>query len=327
MADPVKPITWTAPAAIVLLRLGVLVILILLSLLLYLDVTSARVDSSGIYMLLHGLLFALFGATGIYIAKRCNAIRACEHATVETTAALLENLPAPLLLLSAGDVIVYANDPACAALNTTAQTLCAKRFSELCLIDGKPIPESFGCSAYLMRESMKPLPVSYKTREVLVPEAVLPDSEGGCDSQITVTLLLFNDITDAMKLIGQLQKVERITSATRMAGEMAHEIQVPLSTLSASVQLLRHYEEKATSADWLPNSPRRNDRRELFEHIEDASSRMNSVIRNFIDFAEFSPKDLLSIIKLDSIEENQGYIDHLNTIGRNFKDGQNSHSG
>jgi signal transduction histidine kinase len=108
---------------------------------------------------------------------------------------------------------------------------------------------------------------------------------------------------------------------------MAHEIKAPLSTLSASIQLLRHYEEKATAADWLPNSPRRNDRRELFEHIEDASARMDSVIRNFIDFAEFSPQDLISIIKLDSIEGNQGYIDHLNTIGRGLKDGQNSHSG
>ena len=142
-----------------------------------------------------------------------------------------------------------------------------------------------------------------------------------------ITLLLFTDITDALKTSGQLQKVEHITSATRIAGEMAHEIQAPLSTLSASVQLLRHYEDKATAADWLPNSPRRNDRRELFEHIEDASARMDRVIRNFIDFAEFSPQDLLSIIKLDSIGENQGYIDHLNTRGRDLKDGQNTHSG
>jgi len=325
MADPEKPRSWTEPAPMLLARLVVLGVLVLLSMLLYLDVSSSRLNPSGIYMLLHGLLLALCGAVGIYIAKRRHLSNA--RKTSETASMLLENIPAPLLLLNSDGLIVYANDSACSALNTPGLNLCAKQFDELCLKEGKPIPESFGRSAYLIRSSGTPLPVSYTTRDLQIQKAVLPGTEGGKDAPVSITLLLFTDISDALKTFRQLQKVERITSATRIAGEMAHEIQAPLATLSASVQLLRHYEEKATSADWLPNSPRRNDRRELFEHIEDASSRMDSVIRNFIDFAEFSPQDLLSIIKLDSIEENQGYIDHLNTIGRNIKDGQNSHSG
>ena len=121
--------------------------------------------------------------------------------------------------------------------------------------------------------------------------------------------------------------MERITAATRIAGEMAHEIRTPLTAISASVQLLRHYEASTTAADWLPNSPRRLDRKELFNHIEDASRQMDDVVKNFINFAEFSPADLLSIIKLDSIGENTSYIDHLNTVGRGYKDGQNSDCG
>ena len=54
---------------------------------------------------------------------------------------------------------------------------------------------------------------------------------------------------------------------------------------------------------------------------------MDSVIKNFIDFAEFSPADLLSIIKLDSIDENEGYIGHINTIAKGFEHGQNSDRG
>ena len=92
-------------------------------------------------------------------------------------------------------------------------------------------------------------------------------------------------------------------------------------------QLLQHYEEKSTAADWLPNSPRRKDRVELFNHIMTASEQMDSVIKNFVDFAEFSPADLLSIIKLDSIDENLGYIGHLNTIAKGFENGQDSNSG
>ena len=273
------------------------------------------------------LIFACFGAASIYIAKRCRFSHAHERTVSETISAMLKSIPTPMLLLNTEGCIVYANDLACDALNTSEEQLCTQKFSAICHQNGHSIPESFGRSAYLIRETMTPLPVTYTTRDMRIAKTALPGMQGRRNMDITITTLLFNDITDALMVTHQLQKVERITSATRIAGEMAHEIQAPLSTLSASVQLLRHYEEKATAADWLPDSPRRHDRRELFEHIEDASSRMDSVIRNFIDFAEFSPRDLLSIIKLDSLEQNEGYIDHLNTTGRGLKDGQDSHSG
>lgn len=289
--------------------------------------TLFSMDSSWMAVMVRNLMFAFVGAAGIYISNRCNFSNAHGHAVTQTMSTLLESIPVPVLLLTTEGLIVYANDPACAALNTTGQFLCTKKFTELCHRDGKPIPESFGRSTYLIREAKTPLPVSYSTRDMRIQKAALPGAEDRKNTDIEITLLLFTDITEALKTSRQLQKVERITSATRIAGEMAHEIQAPLATLSASVQLLRHYEDKATSADWLPNSPRRNDRRELFEYIDDASARMDSVIRNFIDFAEFSPQDLLSIIKLDSIGENQGYIGPLNTRGKGFKDGQNSHSG
>jgi hypothetical protein len=66
---------------------------------------------------------------------------------------------------------------------------------------------------------------------------------------------------------------------------------------------------------------------ELFSHIIGASEKMDTVIQNFVDFAEFSPDDLLSIIKLDSIDENEGYIGHLNTSAKGLAHGQNSDSG
>lgn len=108
---------------------------------------------------------------------------------------------------------------------------------------------------------------------------------------------------------------------------MAHEIRTPLTTISASIQLLKHDETNTTSADWRPSSPRKKDRMELFNHIMGASDQMDTVIQNFVDFAEFSPDDLLSIIKLDSIDENKSYIGHLNTIAKGFEHGQNSDRG
>ena len=289
--------------------------------------TMLDMDSSITAILVRGCTFALFGGVSIYIARRCDFIQTKGQILSSTTASLLGSIPAPAMLLSEDGHILFANEPACSALKTPGEQLCSRRFVDLRKEPGKPIPESYGRTTTLMREGSSPLPVAYMTQDLQLPRAALESLVNDTEGEIKVTLLVFRDISEALKTARQLEKIEWVTNATRLAGEMAHEIQAPLASLSASVQLLRHYEEKATAADWLPSSPRRRDRNELFEHIEDASARMDSVIRNFIDFAEFSPQDLLSIIKLDSSEENQGYIGHLNTIGRGLTDGQNSHSG
>jgi hypothetical protein len=278
-------------------------------------------------IVLRGLVFAFFGGTSIYIAQRCGFIQTQAQTLKTTTTVLLESIPVPALLLSEQGHILFANQPASDALNTCAKNLCTKTFMDLRQDSEPALPEGLGQTASLHRENASALPVAYQTQDFIIPEMAFPDSPKDSKKQIELTLLLFNDISHELSTRRQLEKIERVTSASRIAGEMAHEIQGPLSSLSASLQLLKHYEAKATAADWLPSSPRRRDRNELFEHIEDSSTKMETVIRNFIDFAEFSPKDLLSIIKLDSIGEKQGYISHLNIIGRDVQDGQNTHSG
>ena len=291
------------------------------------DGASPGTDASTEAIALRGLLFVMFGAASIYVAKRCDYIKAQERVLVTTTYTLLDNIPVPAMLLSEKGRILSANAPASYVLNTSREELTNRTFSELRQEPNQPIPEHFGHTAALLRDKASPLIVSYRTQDFHIPEAALFGSKRASKEPLNVTLLIFNDITEELKIRSQLDKVERITNATRIAGEMAHEIQGPLASLSASLQLLKHYESKATAADWLPNSPRRKDRAELFNHIEDASTRIDTSIKNFVDFAEFSPQDLLSIIKLDSIDEKQGYIGHLNTIGSDLKDGQNSYSG
>ncbi len=289
--------------------------------------TAHRMNSGISAIVLRGLAFAFFGGASIYIARRCAFIEAQEQTLQNTTTTLLESIPAPALLLSEQGQILFANQPASITLNTSNANLCARKFTDMRQDAKHAIPESFGQTATLSRDNASDLPVAYQTSDFIIPEIAFPDSPKDSKDQIKLTLLVFNDISQELATRRKLEKIERITSATRIAGEMAHEIQGPLASLSASLQLLKHYETKATAADWLPNSPRRRDRNELFEHIENSSTKMDAVIRNFIDFAEFSPKDLLSIIKLDSTEEKQSYIGHLNTIGRDVRDGQNSHSG
>ncbi len=289
--------------------------------------TALQINGSDTAIALRGIAFAFFGGASVFIAKRCDFIHAQANTLKNTTSTLLNSIPVPALLLSEDGGILFANEPACYTLKVEERQLRSRTFADLRQESSKPIPETYGHAATLVRQGSSPIPVTYRTHDFALIGSSLYPAEVGAKDMVKVTLLVFNDISDALKTSRQLEKVERITNATRIAGEMAHEIQAPLAALSASVQLLKHYEAKATAADWLPNSPRRKERIELFEHIEDASNRIDSSIKNFVDFAEFSPQDLLSIIKLDSTDGNQGYIGHLNTIGRGLRDGQNSHSG
>lgn len=277
-------------------------------------------------ILLRTFAFACFGVAGIFVSKRCNFIPRTKGAAKPAPRFLLENVPSPTMLLDRNGRILGVNEPVCQLLNTPAEKLSALTFENL-VVEGKTkIPDTYGTAAYLARTDLPALPVAYRSADVQIPATPLPGRHEPVD-EVTVTLLALRDISLPLELERQLSKVDRITAATRIAGEMAHEIRTPLTAISASVQLLKHYEEHATAAEWLPNAPRRKDRIELFEHIASASEQMDSVIKNFIDFAEFSPADLLSIIRLDSSDENQGYIGHLNMIGRGLDNGQDFDSG
>jgi len=274
---------------------------------------------------LRSLTFALFGVLSIYVSKRCDYIKRHGHDAQNAIIRLIEGLSANILVLDRDGQILMANPAACDILRTTADALCGRRFTEISDPEHIVIPKSYGPSTCLSRHGHPHLPVGYCRSDIQLPAAALP--ELGAEEEIAVTLVVFTDLSEALAMERRLNLVEHISAATRIAGEMAHEIRTPLTSISASIQLLKHYEEKSTSADWLPNSRRRKDRAELFEHITSAYNQMNSVIQHFIDFAEFSPKDLISIIKLDSIDENQGYIGQFNTISKGCKNGQNSDSG
>lgn len=276
-------------------------------------------------IILHVLTFALFGVASIYVSKRCSYLNQHNQDARNTAQILLSNIGACILLLNRQGQILFSNSAACEKLHTSVEELSLRKFPELCVSELRPLPEHYGQSAHLSRADAPPLPVSFHSADITLPATSMPDTQE--KERVEVTLLVFSDISLPLELEYQLEQVERVTAATRIAGEMAHEIRTPLTAISASIQLLQHYENKTTAADWLPNSPRKKDRVELFEHIMNASYEMDAVIQNFVDFAEFSPADLLSIIKLDSIDENHGYIGHLNTRAKGFEHGQNSDSG
>jgi two-component system sensor histidine kinase PilS (NtrC family) len=278
-------------------------------------------------VLLRILTFACFGLVSIYVSRHCRHISQHKNDAKATADTLLDTLQAGVLVLDCHGKILFANPAACEMARAPEAEFCNQTFTELCTTGEAICQGTYGATAYLSRPGTTPLPVSYRTTDIKLPAAAFENTPDTKEEERAVTLLVLADLSHSLELEQQLGQIKRITEATRIAGEMAHEIRTPLTAISASIQLLEHYEETASAADWLPNSPRRNDRRELFVHIADATERMDAVVKNFVDFADFSPTDLLSIIKLDSIDENNGYIGRLNTIAKGLENGQNSDRG
>jgi len=289
---------------------------------------GAQTNSLPLYtsVALRVFTFALSGIVGVYMSKRCNYRQHGQDPWV-TAKNLMKDLDIGILLLNRQGRILDANPKACSLLQTTEQNLSTREFGQMFRPGNTPIPKQYGETTYLERgDDPAPLPVSFCSVNLLLPRNATEGRTDGEQKEIDATLILFSDLSRTMELERQTKRLNQISAATRVAGEMAYEIRTPLTTISASVQLLKRYEEKTTAADWLPNSPRRKDRAELFAHISSASDQMDSVIRNFSSFAEILPSDLLSIIKLDSNPENQGYIPLLNTREKGLENGENPDS-
>lgn len=272
------------------------------------------------------VIFSLFGATGIYISRRCAYYGRNIRNTRSIIQTLLEKLNAGVLLLNQEGLVLSANPEACDLLRTAPEQLAGRSFAERCTTDMQSLPEHYGSSAWINRPGAPPIPAALRRTEIELPNTAVPGSKEN-EGTARITLLVLTDLSHPLQMERQLAQANRTAAATRFAGEMAHEIRTPLTTISASIQLLQHYEQSASTTDWLPNSPRKRDRTELFNHILGASEKMDSAVRHFVDFAEYSPADLISIIKLDSIDQNEGYIGHLNTREKGFKHGQNPDSG
>ncbi|MCF7847912.1 MAG: hypothetical protein K9M45_03600 [Kiritimatiellales bacterium] len=269
--------------------------------------------------------FCFFGMASVYVSRRCGYINRQEQMFRNMTEFIFQNVQAGLLLLDTEDRILIANHTACELLFQREEDLAALPFPSL--IDAKTIntADSIGHAVYFKRPGGNPFPVTYHRSTVNLPASIVPrvnEKKG----DVPVTILVFNDISHIIEMQVELKNAERVSAATKIAGEMAHEIRTPLTAISASIQLLAQYEKYSDATDWLPDSPKVTERAELFEHILSAVDRMDTVIQNFCDFSEYSPEDLMTIIKLDSAAEEDGYIRQFKNVERGIKNGQNSHS-
>lgn len=97
----------------------------------------------------------------------------------------------------------------------------------------------------------------------------------GADRESTVVINHYTDITEGQKLYGQLIQSEKMAALGVLAGNIAHELNNPLTGISSLTQFL---------ISKIDNEQLRTD----LQEIHDASARSQTIIKNLLEFASES---------------------------------------
>jgi len=257
------------------------------------------VNTSGAMLLRIGI-FIVFGIASAYVSRRCDYISKKEKQFREITKIFFENVKTGLLLLDADDHILMANNRACILLGRDEPGLIDKSLSSIHL---KPSDlknsdtDLRGASDYFRRSDGSVFPVSIEDARLTLPAEAVPHANAEADTQVDARILNFNDLSHFLRLQSQTRQIERIKAAANMAKEMAHQIRTPLTGISGAVQLLHLNLKNPDKKDV------EKEREEVCQQIVMESVRMDKIIQNFLDYAEFSPKDIRELIQMDIDQE------------------------
>ncbi len=257
------------------------------------------VNTSGAMLLRIGI-FIIFGVASAYVSRRCDYISKKEKQFREITQVIFENVKTGLLLLDSDDNILMANNRACVLLGRDELGLLNKSLSFIHLKPSELKDSDTnlrGASDYFRRSDGSVFPVSIEDAHLSLPAEAVPHAQAKADTLVNTRILNFNDLSNFLRLQSQTRQIERIKAAANMAKEMAHQIRTPLTAISGAVQLLQLNLKSPAPEEAA------KEREDVCQQIVTESVRMDKIIQNFLDYAEFSPKDIRDLIQMDIDQE------------------------
>ena len=204
---------------------------------------------------------------------------------------ILRYLRSGLLTVDTSGKIIYFNRTAEEILEYKEKEIKGKNFEE---IFQQRLPD-FGerlalaltsnqmhsrCELYIHSLSGKKVPIGMST-------SILKDKEG----QKRGLIAIFQDLTEAKKLEEKMRLKDRLAAVGELSAGIAHEIRNPLASISGSVEVLK--EELSLSEE----------NEKLMELILKESSRLNSILTEFLQYAKIKETSLTKVELVHLIDE------------------------
>jgi len=117
--------------------------------------------------------------------------------------------------------------------------------------------------------------------------SVLKESKGQAQGHVVI----FQDVTDVVRMEGELRRSERLAAVGEMAAKIAHEIRNPLASISGSIQILRSGGHAETDEE---------ENRKLTEIVIRETERLDNLITNFLQYSR-PPAPTIERVEIDTL--------------------------
>lgn len=233
-------------------------------------------DEAFYAVFLHLCLFYFFAFISGYFAERL-FVTARELTNVKLeTEEILERMRSGLMTVNADGVIVYFNQRAGRILEIDPEVAKGRKVEDL--FDGRLsvfkeyIEHGLRWSRAESRSEIAIKDILGRETPIGLSSSIIRDN----DRSLRGIIILFQDLTEAKKLNERIMAADRLAAVGQMAAGIAHEIRNPLASISGSVEVLK--EELNLEGE--------NQR--LLQLILKESSRLNTILSDFLNFARIS---------------------------------------
>ncbi len=233
-------------------------------------------DEAFYTVFLHLCLFYFFAFISGYFAERL-FVTSRELTSVKLeTEEILEQMRSGLLTINAEGKIVYFNQTAGLILGIEPVNARGRKLNEV-LYEGmgelcRYIETGLKTGRTETRSEIKITRSERGKIPIGLSSSIIRDEKKNMRGVIT----LFQDLTEARKLNEKNQAADRMAAVGRMAAGIAHEIRNPLASISGSVEILK--DELQLEGD----------NQKLLQLIIKESSRLNTILSDFLNFARIN---------------------------------------